>query len=101
MAAAAAAPDPKPSLRAFRWAGRQRNPARPFSSLRLLAEGVTYPTRLTAAARKPHSPPRTRNTRARRRGGGSCSEQERRFQSPDLEEISLEIEQSCAWIPPH
>lgn len=81
MAAAAAAPPPQASLRAGGSpsgpsGGREDvpTPPGPFSPLPLLAEGVTYPTWLTAAARSPQSPPRTRNTRARRRGGRSCTE---------------------------
>lgn len=74
-------PPPQASLRAGGSpsgpsGGREDGPTPPgpFSPLPLLAEGVTYPTWLTAAARSPQSPPRTRNTRAKRRGGRSCTE---------------------------
>lgn len=74
-------PHPPASLRAGGFpsgpsSGREDDPSppAPFSPLPLLAEGITYPTWLTAAARSPHSPPRTRNTRPKRRSGRRCTE---------------------------
>jgi hypothetical protein len=65
---AAPRPPPHPSLPqaggfpSRRSGGREDGPTPPgpFSPLPLLAEEITYPTWLTAAARSPHSPRRTR-----------------------------------------